>query len=195
MYVEKDLIEKLKHDNHSAFQNIYFNYKERLYAFIFSLVRSHDETEELLQEVFIKIWNNRKKLDSNFSLNAYIYKIAKNTTLNFLRQKTYRLLLEKELISSADNVDNSLEGLLINKDLVKYINTLTDQIPSRCREVFLLRYEHNLSYKEIAIKLSISENTVDTQLRKALKFLREKLEKENIRILFILTAFGATQTF
>ena len=186
MYNEGQLVEELRNGSHVAFRQLFDCYKGRIYAFLFSLLRSHDEAEELLQNVFVKLWEARERLDKSLSLNAYIYKIAKNDALNYMRQKAYRIALEREFLTKNSNADEDLELSLIGKDLEKYVNSLIDDIPSRRREIFLLKYRQKMSYKEIAMQLGISENTVDTQLRKALGFLRDKLGKELLQVILML---------
>ena len=177
MYSEKQLIIELCNGNHKAFRQLFDEYKKRVYGFLYNMMHSHHEAEELTQTVFMKIWESRAAMNSELSLNAYVFKIAKNSALNTLRQKAYKLLLEKQLSARAA-INEDSDAFLVNKDLRQYINDLIALIPQRRREIFLLRYRQKFSYKEIAEQLHISENTVDTQIRHALDFLRKQLGKE-----------------
>jgi RNA polymerase sigma-70 factor (ECF subfamily) len=177
MYNEHQLIEELRNGNHKAFRQFFDEYKKRVYGFLYKMLHSYEEVEELTQTVFVKIWENRATMNPELSLNAYVFKIAKHSALNALRQKAYKLLFEKQLTENFENNEDH-EAPLVNKDLRQYINDLIALIPDRRREIFLLRYRQKFSYKEIAAQLHISENTVDTQIRHALNFLREQLGKE-----------------
>ncbi|MCL2417037.1 MAG: RNA polymerase sigma-70 factor [Bacteroidales bacterium] len=173
----KALFLAISKGSQEAFRQFFYIYEKRIYGFLYKMLRSHEEVEELLQVVFVKIWENRTAIDPDLSPDAYVFQIAKNCALDVLRQKARRLLLEKQLlnISKGDEKD---EIPLIHEDLKKYVDSLLANIPQRRREIFKLRYEQELSYKEIAKQLSISENTVDTQIRRTLNYLRERLGKE-----------------
>ena len=173
VFSDNQLIDALKKGSHQAFRHFFDLYKKRVYSFLLGIVRSSSDAEELTQVVFIKIWEHRKRLNQELSVNAYIYKIAKNAALNFIRQKVYKAMLEKELL---ENMERSEE--MADKNMEEYINNLILKIPERRREIFLLRYRHKMSYREIAERLMISENTVDSQIRNALHFLRGQIGKE-----------------
>ena len=177
MHSEKQLIIELRNGSHKAFRQFFDEYKKRVYGFLYNILHSHQDVEELTQTVFMKIWENRAAMNPELPLNAYVFKIAKNSALNTLRQKAYKLLLDKQLIAHVE-INEDSEMSLVNKDLRQYINELIALIPKRRREIFLLRYRQKLSYKEIAAQLHISENTIDTQIRHALNFLRKQLGKE-----------------
>lgn len=185
MYNEKQLIIALQEGNHEAFRQLFDDYKKRVYGFLYNMLHSHEEVEELSQNVFVKIWENRANMNHELPLSAYVFKIAKYSALNSLRQKAYKLLLEKNLIEKLETSEDG-EEMLTTKNLEEYINNLITQIPERRREIFLLRHRQKLTYKEIAEQLHISENTVDTQIRHALNFLRDQLGKELLTVMLSL---------
>ena len=141
------------------------------------MLRSHEDVIELVQVVFVKIWENRATKDPDLSLDAWVFQISKNCALNMLQQRARKLLFEKQLIDNL-KISEDGEASFIDKDLKQYLNNLINDIPERRREIFKLRYEKELSYKDIAEQLNISENTVNTQISRALNYLREKLGKE-----------------
>jgi len=163
--------------NQEAFRQFFDIYEKRVYGFLYKILGSHDEVEELLQIVFVRIWENRATKNLEASADAYVFTIAKNCALDVLRQRARKLLFEKQL---TDNFKLSEDGeaSLVDNDLKRHIDNLISHIPERRREIFKLRYEKELSYKEIAKQLNISENTVDTQIRRTLNYLREQLGKE-----------------
>jgi len=174
---DKELSLAISNGSHEAFSRFFDIYEKSIYGFLYNMLRSREEAEELLQVVFMKIWENRSTINHELSLEAYLYTIAKNSALNMLHQKVRKLLFEQQLIDNF-KVSEDGEASLIEKDLKRHIDNLITHIPERRREIFKLRYEKELSYKEIAEQLNISENTVDTQIRNALNYLRQQLGKE-----------------
>ena len=187
---EKHLVVELRKGSHEAFGQLFDIYKKRIYGFLYNMIHSHEDVEDLLQVVFINIWENRATMNNELSLDAYVFKIARNSALNLLRQRAYKLLLEKQLI---DNLKLSEDGEtpLIDKDLKRHLDNLIAHIPERRREIFLLHYSKELPYKEIAEQLNISENTVDTQIRNARNYLRKQLGKELWAVTLPLIIFAS----
>jgi len=173
---DKQLIDALRGGSHKAFRIVFDNYKKRVYSFLYGILHTHSDAEELTQRVFVKVWDHKEKLNQELSVQAYIYKIAKNIALNFLRDKVYRLRLEQRLVERFDETVE--EADMEENNMKQYINSLIIKIPERRREIFLLRYRQKMSYKEIAERLQITENTVDTQIRNSLRFIREQIGKE-----------------
>ena len=95
---DRQLFLAIANGSHEAFSQFFDSYKKRIYGFLYKKLRSHEVVEELLQIVFVKVWENRATINPDLSPDAYVLKIAKNSALNFLRQKAYKLLLEKQLI-------------------------------------------------------------------------------------------------
>ena len=186
-----ELFPAIKQGNHEAFRQFFDIYEKRIYGFLYKILRSHEDVEELLQVVFVKIWENRATINHELSPDAYVFQIAKNSALDVLRQKARRLLLEKQLtekIKISENLDDGGNSL-IDSDLKGFVERLMLNVPERRREIFRLRYEQELSYKEIAKQLNISENTVDTQIRRTLNYLRTQLGKELWMVLLPLIVF------
>jgi len=187
---EKHIIKELCNGSHEAFSRLFESYKKRIYGFLYNMLHSHEDVEDLLQLVFVKIWESRATMKHELSLDAYVFKIAKNSALNLLRQKTYRLLLEKQLIDTL-KVSEDGEIPLIDNDLKRHLDLLIADIPERRREIFLLHYKQELTYKKIAEQLNISENTVDTQIRHARNYLRKQLGKELWAVTLPLITFAS----
>jgi len=183
---EKALIILLNEGSHHAFNELYTSYKYRICKFIYNLLGSYEETEEVFQSVFEKIWENRALIKQEQSLNAYIYKIARNHVYDILRRRAYTHLFEKYLalairIESEDAVSDTFD----QDEIENHIQKLIGSLPERRREIFTLRYRHKRSYREIAAMLNISENTVDSQIRNAINYLRAHISRE---LFFLLCA-------
>jgi len=182
----KQIVHNLSMGSSSALRQLYDKYAPTVYRFVYSILRNSHDSEEITQMVFIKIWDIRTTLRDDTNLTSFLLTIAKNSSYNFLKHKyKEKIMFEKmELILKDKNsalVDNSL----IEKDLNDMLNGLIDKLPPRRREVFVLNRFKGLSYKEIAVKLEISENTVDTQMRKALQFIKDNLANDISISIFI----------
>jgi len=185
---DKELFSAINKGDHEAFQRFFESYKKRVAGFLYKRLRSSEDVEELVQVVFMKVWENRAVINHELSPNAYLFTIAKNCALDTLRQKARKLLFEKHLIDNF-KVATDGEASLIDEDLKRYVNELITHIPERRREIFKLRYENQLSYKEISEKLGISENTVHSQIGHALNYLRKKLGEELWTVTLLLVTF------
>lgn len=155
-----------------AFKLLYEKYSSRVYGFLFSSTGSVPDSKDLLQNTFLKVWENRRTLDYSKNVESYIFTISRNLLYNHFRAKTYQRLSDIEI----DSLQLSLseEFILEGKEMWDRYAKVLKEIPQRRREIFLLSRVENLSYKEIAEKMGISENTVDTQIRRALNFIRSK---------------------
>ncbi len=174
---ENKLIFSLKKGNISAFEQLFHGYYNKVHYFTRSLLNNREEAENLTQETFIALWENRKKLNDNTVIGSYLYKIARNLVMNHIRKKVNHQTYIEYVYNHSSNEDNSTQHEIDNAELEEMLLKNIDQIPPRRKEIFLLSFEKGLTYKEIAEKLNISENTVDTQIRNALNFLRENISK------------------
>jgi len=174
---EKILVFYLKQGSSKAFEQLFLRYHKKLYHFCKKIINSKEEAENLVQSVFMEIWENRIGLDEDKSFGGYLFKIAKNKGYNIIR----KMINEKaylEYVAGKGNPhmlvdDGGYEFRQITETIVHLINSL----PPRRKEIFLLSRDKGLSYKEIAQMLQISENTVDTQIRNVLDYLREEVKK------------------
>ncbi len=182
-----DLLLRIAEDDTSAFESLFHLYHKRIYAFAYGLLSSSFDAEEVVQNVFLAIWNQRQQLNISGSFTAYIFAIARNMVYEHMRQK-----INKEAFSEY-YLENNVEYSFITDEEVAYnellgkIQQCIDLLPERRREIFVLSRIEKLSYKEIATKLGISENTVDTQIRHALNSLRRQLTEYLILLLSLFT--------
>ena len=167
------LLEKIQyHNDQKAFKQFYQLLFLRLYQFAFSYVRSKEYSEEIVNDVFLVLWQKRSILDTITNINVYLYVAIKNASLNYLRKKNQALPLSiDDLTVHHLSFVSDPESILINHELQTRIREAVDQLPSRCRLIFKLIKEDGLSYKEVAAILEISVKTVDAQLYIALKKL------------------------
>lgn len=182
MLDEISLVIKLKHGDHSAFIDLYDEYHTRLYNFVYASVNSKDESKDIVQIIFMRLWERHDDINPNLQFGAYLYTIARHLIYNHLRAKLYRkfdIKATETIEHTIPNVDNN-EELLIETDFRNFFANLIEQLPERRRQIFMMSRSENKSYIQIAKELNITENTVDTQIRKSLDFLRKNLKKEEV---------------
>jgi RNA polymerase sigma-70 factor (ECF subfamily) len=156
----------------NQFHKLYLRFRPGLSNFAAAIVKNSDDADEIVNDVFVSIWEKRNALILDDSLKSYLFKSVKNRCLNHIKKARLPFADmpdEFSVISPAPSADRILEG----KELQIHINQLIDQLPTKCKQVFLLSRMFDLSYKEIAEIMDISAKTVENQIGIALKFLKE----------------------
>ncbi len=164
------------YEDMEAYHALYNLYYDNLHFFCFSFVKSKEVAEEVVSDVFIKLWQIRNQLQDINNLKVYLYSIAKNFCLNYITRHF------KNPVTSLDDLDiepvvtmNNPEELCISSDLVNRIRQVIGQLPPQCRLIFQLVKEDGMRYKEVAEVLNISPLTVRNQLAIAIKKIAEVL--------------------
>lgn len=175
---EKDLIKRLcsVHKADTAFAELVELYKERLYWHIRYILKNHEDTDDVLQNVFIKIYKNIKKFKGDSRLYSWMYRIAKNESLTFLKKRSKMLKISSEEIQNyiVDNLESDVyfEGDEIQLKLQKAISTL----PDKQREVFQLRYFEEMKYQEMSELLQTSESALKSNYHHASRKVEQYLK-------------------
>ena len=182
---ESLLVRNLSKGNLLAFNTLYQEYSNRLYRFAYGYLKSEEEAEELVQEVFTIIWEKRADLKEELSFKSFLFTIAFNIIRKHFRTKAH--LSEYFKSGLIDDADVQTVQQVSYNSLYQYITRIIDQIPQRRKEIFIKSRLEGLSIKEIAEELKISHKTVENQLTDALKFIRTNLNKEYLpAILFFM---------
>lgn len=175
-YADPILLNLLKEDDQLAYTEIFERYARLLVNHAYKILGSRDEANDVVQEVFLSIWNKRHEITVTGSFSAYLYKAVKNRILNHIAH-------EKVVSNYADSISNFIEedyvfadSRLREKELEAIIAKEIASLPEKMREVFLLRKVEELSYDEIALQLNITDKTAKQQVYNSLKILREKLK-------------------
>ncbi len=171
----------------SAFDLIYKKYSRRLYGFVLRYVKQETDAEEIVQEVFIKIWKSRDAINTYSSFESFLFTIAHNATVNLLKKRVPEQKY-KEYVKSLQHIDESYEltDEIYYKELIDKFQDLLKELSPRQQEIYQLSREEGLSHKEIAEKLGISTNTVKNHLVTTLSFFKKKLDNGLIvSVLFI----------
>jgi RNA polymerase sigma-70 factor (ECF subfamily) len=186
MFDEVKELKALSNGSDKAFENIYKQYSGKLYNFIMTISHGDRYTaEEIVQSVFVKLWEVRQQIQPEKSVLSYLSVIAKNMLLNRFQRQTIEFLYQEYILQEQSPFDTATEKELDRKWLEDFIDELIDQLPPSRKKIFILSRKDDLSTKQIAEMMHISVSTVETQLSLATRFMRRQLEK-NYDKLFLL---------
>lgn len=172
---EKLLVPKLQKGNERAFQKLFELYQQDIYAYSLSLLKSKHQAEEIVQEVFLKVWLNRKKLNPELSFKSFIFTIARNLSFNFLAKAANNNKLREAIFYKSQQRLNSTNRQLIEDDYEKLKRHAIAELSPRCKLVFQMSRRDGKSYQEISRELGVSVNTVKNQMSSALATIKEFL--------------------
>jgi len=174
--IERDIVDGIAEGDEMAFEGLFKSFFAELTIYATRFVEDMENAEEIVQDIFFNLWNNRLKLNINTSIKAYLYTTVRNTCLNLIKHKKveskYREHFSRQLREDELKPEDWMDG----NELQKKINDTIDKLPPERKKVFVMSRFENLKYKEIAEQLDISVKTVENQMGKALKFLREELK-------------------
>jgi RNA polymerase sigma-70 factor (family 1) len=173
---DANLVFNLSKGNVLAFNELYHRYCKRLYRFAYGYLKSTEDSEELVQEVFTRIWENREILDCELSFKSYLYTISFNIIRKHFRKKKYISEYFKNKVCD-DNDFQTTQEITYNS-LYRYISLLANKLPEKRKVIFKSSRFNEKTITEIADELQISHKTVENQLTDALRYIRGNLEKE-----------------
>ncbi|MBO9631573.1 MAG: RNA polymerase sigma-70 factor [Chitinophagaceae bacterium] len=176
-YEEKQLLLQIANADQASFSLLMKNHWSSVYVFALMYLKVAETAEEITQDVFVDIWNNRQKLPDLDNFRNYLFIIARNKTYSRLR-KRLAVLVE----SNSDKIKEELynpDAQLIYKELYNELNNAIDQLPPRRKQVFMMSRFEGLSHAAIADKLGISKQTVNEHIVEALQFLRTALRSHS----------------
>lgn len=185
-----ELVRLLKKGDMEAFDAVYDKYCHKLHQFVIRYLKDETDAEEIVQEVFIKIWESRKKIKEYSSFESFLFTIAYNSTISLLRKRVSENK-SKEYLKSFQSINNANPVIeeIQYKELNQKVQFLLEQLTPRQKEIYLLSREEGLTHKEIAEKLSVSENTVKNHLVTTLKFLKNNIDSALIVNLLFVSLF------
>jgi RNA polymerase sigma-70 factor (ECF subfamily) len=173
----QELVLLIQKDDRIAFYNLYERYCRRLFGFVLRYIKQREDTEEIVQEVFVKIWESRNKIDAFSSFEAFLFTIAYNTTISLLRKRTneQKYLEHLKSLQQCGNSPDLIDEIQFN-ELNDRIQSLLNELTPRQKEIFQLSREEGLSHDEIAKKLDISVNTVKKHMGNTLALLKSQID-------------------
>jgi RNA polymerase sigma-70 factor (ECF subfamily) len=177
-HIDKELLLRVAKGDELAFRAVYDFYKARFHAAAFKMTRSADDAEEIVQEVFITLWNQRTKVGGAQNPVNYFYKILHNTIYSHFRKLAHERQLKLKVAGNERDADESpVEERLIDKEELEILEAVITQLPPQQQLVYRLSKQQGLTREQIAEKLKISPNTVKNHLAVASEFVREHVKK------------------
>lgn len=171
-----ELLEDIqKHDSEQAFRSLYNMYYDRFFRIAFHYLQRDEWAQEAALDVFTNLWNNRKRQLIPNDFNKYSYTLVRNAALNLLEKEQRRETTPLANIRETSSPTPSPEEGLENEELFNVYENSLNELPERCREIFIKVREEKQSYSSVAEELNISPKTVDAQLQKAIARLKEKI--------------------
>ncbi len=172
--ISKELLEKLKDGDDLAFEELYTSYKEPATRFCNSILKDIEESENIVQEVFIKIWNRKSLINPELNFTSYLFTIIKNRVFDYMKEVKKNELLREKFWDNI--VDYKTEDAELKEERFIKVKEAVDNLSVKRREIIKLNYDEGKSYEEIANQLNISKNTVKNQLVKAKQVIRRQLK-------------------
>jgi len=189
LYPDEELMKEIKAGNMFAFDVLYKKYSKRLYKFGFSILKSQEETENLIQDVYLSLYENRHKVEKETSVKYYLFSIAHNSAISIIRKKAKESQFIEYLRSLQEINEQPVNVELEYKELTNNLDEIINQLPRRQKEVYILHRIDGLKYNEIADRLHISTNTIENHMSHAIKTIREKMGKYSLTSILFLFLF------
>ena len=183
----QELLLLIQKDDRIAFYNLYERYCRRLYGFVLRYIKQKEDAEEIVQEVFVKIWESRNKTDAFASFESFLFTIAYNSTISLLRKRSHekKYLEYLKSLQQPENMPDLIDEIQFH-ELNDRLQLLLNELTPRQREVFQMSREEGLSHDEISKRLNISVNTVKKHIANTLSFLKTQIDSSlAINLLFI----------
>ncbi|MCG8322328.1 MAG: RNA polymerase sigma-70 factor [Cytophagales bacterium] len=179
LFINRDAkqVAKLKKGSEKAFGKLFRKYAKKIYNTSRKLKLSHEEAEEVVQELFLKIWQKRTNLDENRSFNAYLLTITKSLIIKKSRQRVYQAAYEKYAITNFSDISHQTEDYVIFSDLEALSRSYVEKLPNQQKQIYMMKMHDNLTMEEIAKTLKVSKRTVENHFYRACKNLRTQLVK------------------
>ncbi|MEQ7801034.1 RNA polymerase sigma-70 factor [Pedobacter sp. ASV1-7] len=182
-------IEQLIKGDESSFNMVYNQYSEKVYRLAFRVLKNDEQSEEIVQETFIRLWLNRERLDSSGNMWLYLYVIAKRLSLDAYKIICKSSVLSERLLQEIHAIRNTTEEEILANELEQFTENVISKLPKQQQLIFKLSRVEGLSHQEIANQLNISPNTVKNHIVEALKTLKAQLKYSDL-IYFIALVYS-----
>lgn len=186
---ETELVERLKKGDLEAFDMIYDMYAGRLYAFSMKYLKSAEEAKELVQCVFMKVWENHKRLDRDLSFKSFLFTIAYNEICRFFRRKSYLKKYIDETLLTGKMSDTTPEESSEFQSLLAEVEKIIARLPDTQKKAFIMCKIDGKPAKEVAAGLGLSPGTVDNYVSATIRTIRSRLARENLSVILFAALF------
>lgn len=188
---DRQLLLAVKDGDHAAFEQLYHRYKKPIIVAMLRLLKSPVIVEEVVQELFMKIWVGRDNIDADRPIQAYLYQIATNLAKNTLRKAYYDKKMREVLLPFDEQVYAQVDEYINKKENRELLDRILAELPNRRKEVYILCKLEQLSYKEVALRLGISENAVNDHIKKANTQIRDIVQHKELLVVVMLLGIQA----
>ena len=188
-YTDGYCLLKISEGDEKFFNIIFHRYRDRLFTYLYRVTKSSETAEEIVLDVFLKLWQNRDKVIEIRDLNAFLYRMAYHKAVNFFRSvKRSPQLQQKiwDLMNDAVSTETA-DKRVLGSDIERIVQLAIDQLSSQRRKVYYLRNSEGLSYDDISKRLNLSPNTVRNHLAASVQFIKEFLKSTGAYILIIIS--------
>jgi len=189
MHEDKEILRRFKEGDAEAFDAIYQSYSKKLFLFAQGLTKDQEISKDLVQEVFVNLWEKRSQVDLSLNFDNYIFTIVYNSIRKYFRKKSIETKYIDQLLQNSPETLESADGTVIYLELLELANNTIEKLSPKRKIVYKLSRQEGLKIKEIASKLNISTRTAENHLAQAVKFLREELSGNSILTLLFFFLF------
>ena len=187
---ERKHVKLLKKGDIKAFDDLFAMYSKKVYHFAFSFLKNKEDAEEIVQEVFLRVWEKRKTIKEYYSFKSFLFSISYNLIMDHFRSKMKDPEFIEFLSANAKVIDISSEENINYESLKEHYLNIVEKLPPKRKAIFKMNRFEGLSYKEISEQLQVSVNTIENHMAAALKFIRQNIEKEYIIALLFYFFFS-----
>lgn len=184
-FPEKELIIMLQQDDEEALRPLYESHIKPLHYFILRIAKSKQLAEDVVQDVFLKIWDSRKQIDPDQPFKTFLYTIAKRHLLNMLKRVQHETFILDEIRKYTATTERTTDLELEYSESNELLREAVEKLPAQCKTIFLRCKIEGKPYKQVAAELGIAEGTVHAQMVKALKIIREYINFKNAILLLL----------
>ncbi|MBB5441267.1 RNA polymerase sigma-70 factor (ECF subfamily) [Pedobacter sp. AK017] len=183
---DQELTDLLKSGDRHAFTELYNRYWKLIYAHVYKMLRDEDDAKDIVQEVFGNLWIKASSIKSNINISGLMYTSARNRVFDLIEKNKVRFDYLGELAEFLSDTDSMQIETIDEKRIIEILEREIQNLPPKMRAIFELSRKENLSHREIASKLNISEQTVKKQVHNALKVIKPKLNDAGISIAILI---------
>jgi len=185
LHKEKELLALAAQADEGAFTMLFHRYKNKLYGYLFRLTESETLSEDIVQDVFMKLWNDHESLHSIDNFGSYLFRMSKNHVINHFKRMAHETMIMAEMYEQGSFAHNETQDIIALKDVEKLLNEILDKLPAQQKVVYHLSRDEGRTHDEIANLLKISPNTVKNHIVQAMSTIRTQLRRHADNMLFI----------
>jgi len=184
-YSDSTVITLLKQGSEKVFEKVFKDHFKSLHSYAYTFLKDDELAEEVVQNVFCRIWEKREQLKTDGSIKAYLYRAVHNECLNYLKHQKVKASFQVYYAREMEQSEDNLSKKVIANELEKQIHKAMSELPQQCRIIFQMSRFEQLKYQQIADQMGLSIRTIENQMGKALKLMRIKLA-EFLTLLFFI---------